>query len=100
MEVRSIVELVMSEFVIREEESNPEPLECTTPAVNVETVGAWATVKLVTVVVARVEVPVTPNVPPTVKRLEIVVEPVMANVLEAGLKVKLLEPAVLEAAVA
>ena len=32
-------------------------------------------------VVAKVEVPVTAKVPPTVRRLDIVVEPVMAKVL-------------------
>jgi hypothetical protein len=41
------------------------------------------------VVVARVDVPVTDKDPPTVKRLEIVVDPVTAKVLEVELKVKL-----------
>ena len=52
------------------------------------------------VVVASVAVAETFKVPPTVRRLEIVVEPVTAKVFELGLKVKLLDPAVLDAAVA
>ena len=52
------------------------------------------TLRKVMLVVARVEEPLT------VKKLEIVVEPVTVRVLEVGLKVKLLEPAVEEAAVA
>ena len=39
------------------------------------------TVRLVMVVVAKVEAAVTDSVPPTVKRLEMVVEPVTAKVL-------------------
>jgi hypothetical protein len=70
----------------------------------------------VMVVVARVEVPVMnagpetvkPVVeafcklvlPETVKRFEMVVLPVMARVFEVGLKIKLLDPAVEDAAVA
>ena len=68
------------------------------------------------VVVARVEVPVTNKgpetvspvveafcklvLPETVKRFEMVVLPVMARVFEVGLKIKLLDPAVEDAAVA
>ena len=62
--------------------------------------SGWDKVKLVMVVVASVEVAETFKVPPTVRRLEIVVEPVTAKVFELGLKVKLLDPAVLDAAVA
>ena len=40
------------------------------------------------VVVAKVEVPVTLSVPPTVRMLEMVVEPVTARVLEEEVKVK------------
>jgi hypothetical protein len=56
--------------------------------------------RLVVEALPRVVCPVTANVPPTVKRFEIVVEPVMAKVLEVGLKIKLLDPAVEDAAVA
>ena len=98
--VKSMVELVISPFTIREEDKSPAELLCTTPAVlKAVTVGAWETVRLVIVVVAKVEVPVTERVPPTVSRLEIVVLPVMPNVLEAEVQVKLPEPPVVVAAV-
>lgn len=60
---------------------------------------AWERVRLVMVVVASVEVEATDNVPPTVRRLEIVVLPVMPKVLEAAVQVKLPEPVVVVAAV-
>ena len=102
--VRSMVLLVISELVIREEERRPEELLWTTPAEEkAVTTGAWAMVRLVTVVVANVEVAVAVKLvavvvakvvtPLTVRRLEIVVEPVTAKVLELELKVKLLEVA-------
>ena len=60
---------------------------------------AWVKARLVMVVVANVEVPTTERVPPTVSRLEIVVEPVMPKVLEADCQVKLPLPPVVVAAV-
>ena len=97
--VRSMVELVMSLLTISDDDNKPADELWTTPAeLNAEMVGAWATVRFVIVVVARVEVPavkvvsavepVTARAPPTVRRLEMVVEPVMARVLDVGLKVK------------
>ena len=72
--------------------------------------SGWERVKFVIVVVAKVEIPETlralaeafwnEDCPETVSKLEIVVEPVTVKVLEVGLKVKLLEPAVEDAAVA
>jgi len=92
LEVKSIVPLVISPLTIREEDRRPAELLCTTPAVpKLVMVGAWATVRLVMVVVANVDVPVTANVPPTVSKLLMVVEPVTASVLETLLKVKLVE---------
>jgi hypothetical protein len=49
------------------------------------------TERLVDEALAKVVWPVTLSVPPTVRRLLIVVDPVIARVLEAGLKVKLVE---------
>jgi hypothetical protein len=93
--VKSIVPLVISALVINEEESSPAALLCTTPATpKAETVGAWATVRLLIVVVASVDVPVTLNVPPTVSKLLIVVEPVTVKVLPPT-KVKLEEVAIM-----
>jgi hypothetical protein len=89
--VKSIVPFVISPLTMSEEESSPEELLWTTPAeLNALTVGAWATVRLVIVEVASVDVPVTDNVPPTVKRLLMVVEPVTVKVLPPT-KVKLVE---------
>jgi hypothetical protein len=44
------------------EDSWPEEFECRMPVLNAEMVGAWETVRLVIVVVARVEAPVTASV--------------------------------------
>lgn len=57
------------------------------------------TVKLLMLEVARVELPLTLSVPPTVSKLLIVVEPVTAKVLEAEFQVKLPLLPVLVAAV-
>jgi hypothetical protein len=87
-----MVALVMSELTISDDESSPEALLWTTPAeLKALIVGACATAKLVIVVVAKVEVPVTDNVPPTVSKLLMVVEPVTARVLVPGVKVKLVD---------
>jgi len=57
------------------------------------------TVSWLIVVVAKVLVPVTARVPPTVSRLEMVVEPVIPKVLDAVVQVKLPLPPVVVAAV-
>jgi hypothetical protein len=80
--------------------NKPPALLLTMPVPKEAIVVEPETAKLEMEVVASVEVPVTDNTPPTVKRLEMVVEPVTAKVLELGLKVKLLDPAVEEAPVA
>src|ERR1035437_4029334 len=48
------------------EDSRPEEFECRMPALNAEIVGAWETVRLVMVVVARVLAPLTVKVPETI----------------------------------
>jgi hypothetical protein len=99
--VRSMVAFWMSPLTIREEDNRPALLLWTTPAVlKAVMVGAWDTVRLVMVVVAKVEMADTDKVPPTVKRLEIVAEPVMPKVLLVLFQRKLAEEAVVEAPVA
>src|SRR5581483_7271759 len=96
-DVKSMVPLVMSEFTIREEESKPEELLWTMPAVlKAVMVGAWATVKLEMEVVARVEVPVTEKLPLTVNPAKAGEAEVLTSwlMLEAPETVKVLVPKV------
>jgi hypothetical protein len=48
------------------EDSRPEEFECKSPVLNAEIIGAWETVKLVMVVVARVLAPLTVEAPETI----------------------------------
>ena len=61
--VRSIVAFAMSPFTIWEDDKNPPDEECITPVPKAEMVGAWATVRLVMLVVAKVDCPATLSTP-------------------------------------